>query len=143
MGIPDTLVSDNAMEFKSKVFSNLCVRNGIRQEFSAPYTPEENGKIERVWVTVTGMARCMMSTAGVPKQLWPHALATAVYVKNRSFHSAHNRTPFEMFNGVKPNLSNIHQFGWRAFVLDQNRKKLEIKAREAMCWVTPKTARRS
>ena len=80
---PGTLVSDGALEFKSKQFSDLCTSNGIKQEFSAPYTPEENGKIERAWGTVTGMTRCMMATAGVPKQFWPFALSTAIYLKNR------------------------------------------------------------
>ena len=42
-----TLVSDGALEFKSKQFSDLCTSNSIKQEFSAPYTPEENGKTER------------------------------------------------------------------------------------------------
>ena len=82
VGRPGTLVSDGALEFKSKQFSDLCTSNGIKQEFSAPYTPEENGKIERAWGTVTGMTRCMMASAGVPKQFWPFALSTAIYLKN-------------------------------------------------------------
>ena len=82
VGTPRTLVSDGALEFKSKQFNDVCRTSGIKQQYSAPYTPEENGKIERAWGTVTGMARCMMATAGVPKQLWPYALSTAVYLKN-------------------------------------------------------------
>ena len=97
VGRPGTLVSDGALEFKSKQFSDSCTSNGIKQEVSAPYTPEENGKIERAWGTVTGMTRCMMATAGVPKQFWPFALSTAIYLKNRSIHSAHGKTSFESF----------------------------------------------
>ena len=67
VGKPRTLVSDGAPEFKSRGFKDLCRNNGIRQKFSAPYTPQENGKMERAWGTVTGMARCMMETAGLPK----------------------------------------------------------------------------
>ena len=78
VGRPGTLVSDGALEFKSKQFSDLCTSNGIKQEFSAPYTPEENGKIEREWGTVTGMTRSLMATAGVSKQFWPFALSTAI-----------------------------------------------------------------
>ena len=77
VGKPQTLVSDGALEFKSRGFSDKCRKNGIRQEFSAPYTPHENGKIGRVWGTVTGMARCMMDSAGLPQQFWPYALAAA------------------------------------------------------------------
>ena len=132
VGTPRTLVSDGALEFKSKQFNDVCRTSGIKQQYSAPYTPEENGKIERAWGTVTGMARCMMATAGVPKQLWPYALSTAVYLKNRSIHSAHNRTPFEMFHGMKPDISQLHIFGCKAFVLNEVRKKLDSKAREAV-----------
>ena len=132
VGRPGTLVSDGALEFKSKQFSDLCTSNGIKQEFSAPYTPEENGKIERAWGTVTGMTRCMMATAAVPKQFWPFALSTAIYLKNRSIHSAHGKTPFEMFHGSKPDLSNLHVFGCQSFVLNEVRKKLDSKAREAI-----------
>ena len=132
VGRPGTLVSDGALEFKLKQFSDLCTSNGIKQEFSAPYTPEENSKIERARGTVTGMTRCMMATAGVPKQFSPFALSTAIYLKNRSIHSAHGKTPFEMFHGRKPDLSHLHVFGCQPFVLNEVRKKLDNKAREAI-----------
>ncbi len=48
VGKPQKLVSDGALEFKSRGFSDVCRKNGIRQDFSALYTPQENGKIERV-----------------------------------------------------------------------------------------------
>ena len=126
------MVSDGALEFKSKQFSDLCTSNGIKQEFSAPYTPEENGKIERAWGTVTGMTRGMMATAGVPKQFWPFALSTAIYLKNRSIHAAHGKNLFEMFLGSKPDLSHLHVFGCQSFVLNEVRKKLDSKAPEAI-----------
>ena len=132
IGRPGTLVSYGALEFKSKQLCDLCVSNGVKQEFSAPCTPEENGKIERAWGTVIGMTRCMMATAGVPKQFWPFALSTVIYMKNRSIHSAHGKIPFEMFHGSKPDLSHLHVFGCQSFVLNEVRKKLDSKAREAI-----------
>ena len=97
VGRPGTLVSDRALEFKTKQFSDLCTSNGIKQEFSAPYTPEESRKIEQAWGTVTGMTRCKMANAGVPKQFWPFALSTAIYLENRSIHSAHGKTLLRCF----------------------------------------------
>ena len=128
VGKPRTLVSDGALEFKSKDFRKLCAENGTRQEFSAPYTPEENGKIERIWGTVTGMARCLLATSGLAKTTWPFALATAFFVKNRCLHSVIKMTPYEMFHGNKPDVSGLHPFGCRVFVLKEHRKKLENKA---------------
>ena len=131
VGSPETLVSDRAQEYKSRGFSEVCRKNGIRKEYSAPYTPQENGKIERVCGTVTRMARCMLETACLPKQLWSHALATSFYVKNRCFHSAHNSTPDEMFFGERPILREMQPFGCRAFVLTEDRKELDSNAQTA------------
>ena len=75
----------------------------------------------------------MMETAGgVPKQFWPFALSTAIYLRNRSIHSAHGETPSQMFHGSKPDLPHLHVFGCQSFVLTEVRKKLDSKAREAI-----------
>ena len=104
---PGTSVSEGVKEYKSRGFSEVNRLDGIRQEYSATYTPQKIGKIERVWGTVTGMAMCKLETAGLPKQLWPYASATTFYVKNRCFHSAHNSTLSEMLFGERPNLSEM------------------------------------
>ena len=78
------------------------------------------------------MTRCMMETAGVPKQFWTFALSTAIYLKNRSIHLAHGKTLFEMFHGSKPSLSHLHVFGCQSFVLNEVKTKLVSKAREAI-----------
>ena len=44
IGRPRTLVSDGAMEYRSAAFESYLRDCGIRHEFSAPYTPQENGK---------------------------------------------------------------------------------------------------
>ena len=49
VGKPGTLVSDGAGEYISNEFKRFCRNQGIRFENSAPYTPQENGKIERIW----------------------------------------------------------------------------------------------
>lgn len=38
--------SDNGKQFNSKVMSSFFVQNSIRNEFTRPYTPEENGLVE-------------------------------------------------------------------------------------------------
>ena len=75
--------------------SDLCTSNGIK--FSAPYTPEENGKTELTWGTPGGMTPCMMATAWVSKKFCPFALSTAIYLKNLSIYSAHGKTPSRCF----------------------------------------------
>ena len=77
VGSTGTLVSDVTQEYKARCFNEVCRKNGIKQEYSAPSTPQENGNIERVWRTVTEMARSMLETTGLSKQLWPYALGTS------------------------------------------------------------------
>ena len=39
--------SDQGREFENSHFDNLCNKYGIRNEFSAPKTPQHNGVVER------------------------------------------------------------------------------------------------
>lgn len=41
-----TVRSDNGKQFNSKIMSSFFEDNGIRHEFTRPYTPEENGHVE-------------------------------------------------------------------------------------------------
>ena len=40
------LRSDNGGEFTSKEFNNFCEYHGIKRQFSAPRTPQQNGVVE-------------------------------------------------------------------------------------------------
>ena len=50
LGKPRRIVSDNANEFKFGKFADVCLRNHIRQEFTATYTPEKMGKLKEYGV---------------------------------------------------------------------------------------------
>ena len=71
----------------SNDIKQLCRRKGVRLEFSAPYTSQENGKVERNWGTITPMARCLLEQSGFEKEYWPYALNMASEIKNFCFHS--------------------------------------------------------
>jgi transposase InsO family protein len=46
-----SLRSDNGGEYKSDAFVQFCRERGIRREFTAPYSPEQNGVAE--WMNRT------------------------------------------------------------------------------------------
>ena len=46
-GLPDTLVSDNALSFKSFEFKQFLLDNGIEHMTPPPYCPYGNGQVER------------------------------------------------------------------------------------------------
>ncbi|KAI3815617.1 hypothetical protein L1987_15294 [Smallanthus sonchifolius] len=58
--------SDNGTEFKNNLMELFCLKNGIRHEFSAPYTPEQNGVAERKNRKLIKTARTMLSDAKLP-----------------------------------------------------------------------------
>ena len=47
VGLPETVVSDNAATFTSEEFGEFMRRNGIRHVRSPPYHPASNGLVER------------------------------------------------------------------------------------------------
>jgi transposase InsO family protein len=55
--------SDNGTEFKNSQIEEFLKDEGIKHEFSSPYTPQQNGVVERKNRTLLDMAEpCLMST---------------------------------------------------------------------------------
>jgi transposase InsO family protein len=55
--------SDNGTEFKNTQVEDFLDEEGIKHEFSAPYTPQQNGVPKRKNRTLIEMARsCLMNT---------------------------------------------------------------------------------
>ena len=110
------LRSDNGGEFISQGFKTLLRKHAIRHETSAPYSPHQNGTVERAWRSIFSMARCLLLEANLPKFLWTYAVMTAVYIRNRCFNSRSEKTPYEALTGKQPNLSKMHVFGSPCYV---------------------------
>ena len=60
------LRTDRGGEFTSVEFATYCVDQGVGQHHAAPYSPQQNGMVERRNQTVVGMARSMMKAKGMP-----------------------------------------------------------------------------
>ena len=76
--------SDNAQEYVSESFKNYCNSRGIMRDDTVPYTPQQNGVAERMNRTIMETVRCMIHNAELALSFWAEAVATAVYVRNRS-----------------------------------------------------------
>ncbi|MCO5584862.1 hypothetical protein L7F22_038794 [Adiantum nelumboides] len=55
------LCSDNGGEFVSKVFADFCSSRGIKHEFTAPYTPAQNGVAEQMNRTIQERIMSMLA----------------------------------------------------------------------------------
>ncbi|RWR98872.1 retrovirus-related Pol polyprotein from transposon TNT 1-94-like protein, partial [Dinothrombium tinctorium] len=125
------LRSDEGCEYRSKKFNAFCKGKGIIQQFTASYTPQQNGVAERMNRTIVEAARCMLQAAQLDNKYWDEAVQTAVYLQNRSSTKAlTNITPYEAWFGKKPDLSNLRVFGCQAYahILIEKRQKLDANS---------------
>lgn len=123
---------DNGGEYRARAFTDFCKQKGIVIEWTVPYTPEQNGTSERMNRTLIEKTRSMLEDSGADKRLWGQAIQTAAFLANRSPASAIDtkKTPFEIWNGYKPNVKRIRVFGVDAYVHipKEYRKKLDVKS---------------
>jgi transposase InsO family protein len=129
---PKILRSDRGGEYTGRAMLDFLAKEGILQQLTTPYSPQQNGRAERKNRYLTEMARCMLYDADMPNQFWGEAVLCANYVQNRVASRSIPMTPYEMFFGRKPNLSCIRTFGQYAYVCvhKQQRLKLDEKSRK-------------
>ena len=102
------LRSDNGGEYVSDAFKDYLKQRGILTEPTVPYTPQQNGKAERMNRTILDNVRAMLYHAKLPLYLWAEAVSTVVYLRNRSPTSSFKgATPYERWHGVKPNIEHL------------------------------------
>ncbi|KAI2796685.1 hypothetical protein BLOT_015699 [Blomia tropicalis] len=75
--------SDNGSEFVNHFLRTHFEKKGVAFLNSAPYTPQQNGKIERRNRTLIECARTMMNEAELPIVYWSLAVMAANYLINR------------------------------------------------------------
>ncbi|SGZ29599.1 BQ5605_C051g12551 [Microbotryum silenes-dioicae] len=87
------------------------------EQFTAPYTPEQNGQVEQLNGSLMGLVRSMLLDSGLPMQFWSDALAVATFVLN-------------LLLGKKPSLAHLQPFGSTVFVHvpKERRSKLAFRS---------------
>ena len=74
-GIPYTLISNNELQFDSKVFRRYCCELGITNRYSIPAYPQENGQAKAVnKVIVNGLKKKLDDAKGKWVDELPHVL---------------------------------------------------------------------
>ena len=105
--------SDHGGEFQNEKFNKFCEKMGILHNFSVPRTPQQNGVVERKNRSLEELARTMLSESSLPKYFWADVVSTSCYVMNRVLiRPILKKTPYELFNGRKPNISHLRVLFW-------------------------------
>lgn len=129
------LRTDRGGEFTSKDFKDYCESAGIERHYTTPYTPQQNGVVERRNRTIVEMARSCMKETNLPKRMWGEAVRHSVYILNRvPTRALTNLTPYEARYKRKPNLSYIRVFGCLAYMKTSSKgvRKLDDRSKRVI-----------
>src|SRR5438128_4859277 len=115
--------SDNGSEFKNTSIEKFLDEEGIKHEFLTPYTPQQNGVVERKNRTLIEAARTMLDEYKTSDQFWAKAVNTACHAINRLYlHKIMKKTAYELLTGNKPKVHYFRVFGSKCFILNKKSK---------------------
>ncbi|WVZ96452.1 hypothetical protein U9M48_042090 [Paspalum notatum var. saurae] len=115
--------SDNGKKFKKTGVEEYLDEEGIKHEFSVPYTPQQNGVVERKNRTLIEAARTMLDEYKTPDNFWAEAVNTACHAINRLYlHKIYKKTSYKLLTGNKPKVHYFWIFGCKCFILNKKTK---------------------
>jgi hypothetical protein len=110
--------SYNGTKFKNSQIEWFLEEEGIKHEFSSPYTPQQNGVVERKDRTLMDMAKTMLEEYKTSDRFWAEAINTACYSINRLYlHRILKKTSYELLTDKKLNVYYFRVFGSKWFIL--------------------------
>src|SRR5277367_3733408 len=100
--------------------------SGIIHEMTAPYSPDQNGVAERANRMIMERVKAIIAESKLDKRLWMDLAETVVYLKNRSPTIAVATTPYELWHGIRPNLSHLKIIGSTAYIHVPKEKRTKL-----------------
>jgi transposase InsO family protein len=98
--------SDNGTEFKNTQVEDFLDEEGIKHEFLAPYTPQQNGVANRKNGTLIEMARNILDEYKTLDQFCAEVINTACHATNCLYlHKLLKKTSYKLLTSNKLNVS--------------------------------------
>ncbi|GJZ29177.1 retrovirus-related pol polyprotein from transposon TNT 1-94, partial [Tanacetum coccineum] len=123
--------TNNGTEFVNQTLREFYENVGISHQTSVARTPQQNNIVERRNQTLIEAACTMLIFSKAPLFLWAEAINTACYTQNRPLiRLRYNKTPYELMQDKKPDLSFFYVFGTLCYPTNDNEDlgKLDAKA---------------
>jgi transposase InsO family protein len=99
------LRSDNGGDFASKEFDLYCETHGIKRQFSATRTPQQNMIAEIKNRIVQEDVRAMLNQGKLSDGYWREDVSIVVYILNRGqIRVNSDKTPYELWFGRAPSV---------------------------------------
>ena len=93
------ILTDNGLEFRNELLSELCRLFGVSRCFTTSYQPRTNAVCERSHATVNAMlAKCVSDN----HRDWDEWLPQIAFSYNASVHESTRFTPFYLMHGTEP-----------------------------------------
>ena len=123
---------DNAGE--NKMLKELIDNEswGVKMEYTAPGTPQQNGVVERAFATLYGRVRAMLNGAQLNDKLrhslWAECANTATDLNNMMITDGENMSPHEKLFGNKPKFAHkLRTFGEVAVIKKSEFQQIKPK----------------
>ena len=97
-GIPHALISDNGLQFDSKMFRKYCGELGITNRYSTPAYPQGNGQAEAVNKVILSELKKRLDDA---KGKWVEELPHVLWTYRTTPRRFTGDTPFSMTYGAE------------------------------------------
>jgi hypothetical protein len=132
-----TFRSDNGSEFLS--LQSFFHHKGTSFQHSCPYTPQQNGIVERKHCHLLNVGRALCFQAHIPLRFWGESIQTACYLINRlPTPLLHHKTPYELLHHTSPDYSHLRVFGCLCYATNLLPKhKFDARARRCVFFGYP------
>ncbi|CAI5932994.1 unnamed protein product [Closterium sp. NIES-65] len=123
------LHSDRGGEFHSGILAGFCREQGIRQSWTLPESPQQDGVAECRIGLVMEIARTSLTHARAPHFLWPYAVRYAAHQLNLWPRvSRPEASPTSLWTGSPGVATRFRVWGCLALVRDTSADKLSPRA---------------
>jgi transposase InsO family protein len=119
---------DNGGEFTSKEFNVFCETHGIKIQFFAAKTPQQNGIPER-------KNRIVKEAAKLSDGYWRETISTTIYILNKcQLRVNSDKSPYELWFGRAPSVKYFKFFGSKCYIkiLDESLEKFDARSDEGI-----------
>ena len=97
-GVPNTLISDNGMQFDSRAFRDFCQDLGIMNRYSTSAYPQSNGQAKAVNKTILNGLKKRLDGA---KGNWAEELPNVLWAYRTTPRRSTGETPFSLTYGAE------------------------------------------
>ena len=124
---------DRGGEYESNHFKEFCEQNGIIHEVTPPYSLESNGIVERKNRTLKEMMNAMLVSFRLSSNMWGKAILSACHIQNKIPYKKTSKTPYDLWEGRKPNLEYLKVWRCLAKVMLPEPRRRKFGSRSCDC----------